>query len=139
MQEDFQDTRKELPLCNNEQLLNQVQNMLQKYDEENPVESIYEKRQRALQLKFTHEYTEEQVAGFTSRKNQLVADKLLMTKINQHLNDDEIRLCKSKVEDKQFKPIYLMIYADHNNVLQLHILNYIKNSTQDLSAVLVLE
>ena len=109
---------------------------MQQYDEENPVVSIYEKRQRALQKKFTQSYEEEKVAGFTSAKNRIVADKLLMTKINQHLNDDEIRLCKSKAEDKRFKPIYLMIYVDKNNEMQLNILNYIENSNKELSVVL---
>ena len=129
-------TIKTIPTCQDEQVLQQVQALLEEYNQEHPVNSIYEKRQRALQMRYTQKYDEEEVAGFTSKQNREVADKLLMTKINNGLNDDEIRLCKSDVKGTDFQPIYIMIYRNHNNETELHSLNFLKDTSEDLATLL---
>ena len=125
-----------LPRCQDEHLLTQVQNLIEEHNNVYPVVTIYEKRKRALQLKNTKLFEEEQVRGFSARQNRYVADKLLMTKINEGLEDNEIRLCRSVVINKQFPPIYLMIYKDKTDNIQVFVLNYMKDNTDDLKMVL---
>ena len=59
-----------------------------------------------------------------------------MSKINNSLDDSQIRLCKSDVGNTNFKPVYLMLYADKHNQIQVHILNFIENSNDGISFVL---
>jgi len=125
-----------LPSCEDERVLQQVQALLEEYNQEHPVNSIYEKRQRALQMRYMQKYDEEEVSGFTSKQNREVADKLLMTKINNGLNDNEIRLCKSNVEGTDFQPIYIMMYQNHNNETELYILNFLKSTLEELKTFL---
>jgi hypothetical protein len=125
-----------LPSCDDEKLLEEVSLLLQEYDEQNPAETLYAKRQRLLQLKYTQNYEEEQVAGFTSAQNSDVADKLLMTKINEGLDDDEIRLCKSKkVENSRFKQIYVIVYPGKEGAMHISILNFKADGSGELSSV----
>ena len=126
----------ELPLCDNKVVLDQVQILLDSYSQKHPVESLYEKRQRALQLKLTKEYEEESPVDFTSKKDQVVADKLLMTKINQHLTDNQIRLCKSKAKISRFTPVYLMMYRNSLGQLQIFVLNFSKDNNEELTTVI---
>lgn len=126
-----------LPSCDDETLLQTVSNLLHEYDAENPVESLYDKRQRALQLKYLNNYEEDQVAGYTSAQNQEVADKLLMTKINEGLDDEEIRLCKSKLDkNSRFKPVYVIVYQDKVGLMQVSILNFKADGSGELNSVL---
>ena len=120
-----------LPSCQDERLLAQVKELLEEYDAEHPVSSIYDRRQRIMKMRFATSYEEEQVSGFTSKNNRVVADKLLMTKINNGLNDNEIRLCKSNKKSEQFSPIYLMIYP-HANEWVVEVLNLLENSGEEL-------
>ncbi|MBR1605834.1 MAG: hypothetical protein IJ660_07000 [Alphaproteobacteria bacterium] len=126
----------ELPTCQDERVLQQVQMLLKQYNQEHPVNSIYEKRQRALQMRYTAEYDEEKVTNFTAKQNREVADKLLMTKINNGLDDNEIRLCKSKTAGTDFQPIYIMMYNNHQNETELHLLNFLKNTSEELKTSL---
>lgn len=126
----------ELPSCQNEQLLAQVKGLLEEYDAEHPVSSIYDRRQRIMKMHFATAYEEEQVKGFTSKNNRIVANKLLMTKINKGLDDDEIRLCKSSKQSEQFKPLYLMIYP-HANEWVVEVLNLLENPGEELKTTFV--
>lgn len=121
-----------LPSCQNEVILPQVNLLLENYNKEHPVDSLYEKRQRALQLKYAKEYKEETVAGYTSKKDENIANKLLMTKINQGLDDEQIRLCKSVQQNDRFPPIYLMMYFNNENHLEVHVLNFLKDQKEEL-------
>ncbi|MBQ8465881.1 MAG: hypothetical protein IJ529_05465 [Alphaproteobacteria bacterium] len=128
--------RVQLPSCQDERLISQVKELLEQYHQEHPVSSLYEKRQRALQLRYITEYEEEKVAGYTAKKNEVVANKLLMTKINQGLADEEIRLCKSINQNAHFKPVYLMMYGDAEGQTQLFVLNFLDNPNEELKTVL---
>lgn len=125
-----------LPSCQDEKVIMQAKELLESYNREHPVNSLYEKRQRALQLKNISAYKEEAVAGYTSKKNEIVANKLLMTKINQGLTDDEIRLCRSVNQNARFHSIYLMMYANNDNQVELYILNFLDNPNEELKTVI---
>jgi len=120
-----------LPSCQDENVQQHVTQLLEEYNKEHPVHSIYEKRQRTLQIRLANHFEEQPVTGFTSRQNRSVADKLLITKINNGLNDSEIRLCKSNAKGTEFKPVYLMIY-NHHQKTELHILNFLDNPAEEL-------
>lgn len=125
-----------LPECNDQNLLRQVEILAGEYNDGHQVSSLLERRRRILQLRSMSEYTEENISDFTTKENRVVADKLLMTKINQGLSDSQIRLCKSKVKGKGLKAVYLMIYQDKDGQTHVHVLNYIENQSEDLSLVL---
>lgn len=136
-EEDKQDEASaELPKCNDKEMLQQVETLVDGYNAEHQVMSLLERRRRILQLRSMSEYEEEKVSGFTSRQNREVADKLLMTKINQGLTDSQIRLCKSKVKGSGFKAVYLMMYRDKDGLVHVHVLNYLENPAEDLSQIL---
>ena len=124
-----------LPTCDEPRLLEQVRNFLTEYNKKHPVDSVYAKRQRGLQMKTISVYEEYPVEGFTSKQNRRVADKLLMTKINSGLQDSEIRLCRTKSGNTRFEPVYLMMYATQDGV-KVYILNFLENQTEDLMVVL---
>ena len=125
-----------LPSCQNEIVLSQVNSLLENYNKEHTVNSLYEKRQRALQLKYTKEYKEEIVAGYTSKNDENVANKLLMTKINHGLDDEQIRLCKSVQQNDRFPPIYLMMYFNNENQLEVYVLNFLSDQSEELKTSL---
>ena len=121
-----------LPTCNDEQLIAQTIDFLQKYNKENPVDSLYAKRNRALRLRSVRKYEEQTVEGFTSQQNRAVADKLLMTKINFSMNDSEFRICKSTSTNARFSPVYLLIYENKNGETEVQVMNYLDVQVKDL-------
>ena len=121
-----------MPTCNDEQLIAQTIDFLQKYNKENPVDSLYAKRNRALRLRSVREYEEQTVEGFTSQQNRAVADKLLMTKINFSMNDGEFRICKSTSTNARFSPVYLLIYENKNGETEVQVMNYLDVQVKDL-------
>ena len=126
----------DLPTCNNEKLIKKVHDFIVDYNAEHPAKSLIAQRRQTLQLRFLSKFSEEQVSGFTAQNNRIVADKLLMSKVNNSLDDSQIRLCKSDVGNTNFKPVYLMLYADKHNQIQVYILNFIENSNDEISFVL---
>ena len=125
-----------LPNCDDESMLLQVNSLLQEYNEIHPAHSIYAKRQQVLQMRSAQTYHEQKASSFTSSDNRLIADKLLMTKINQGLKDKEIRVCVSQIKNQSLKPVYLLIYPNKLGQTELHIINYAQDPQADLNTIL---
>jgi len=126
-----------LPLCDDENWHTRVKDVINEYNKQHPEFSLIAKRRRNLQIRLLGSYTEELVKGFTAKKNRLVADKLIMTKINMGLTDNQIRLCKSNSKNLTFEPIYVMMYRDENSdLIMVDVLNYVSDSLETLSFTL---
>ena len=125
-----------LPTCDNQQLIAQTISFLQEYNKENPVDSLYAKRQRALRLRSIQAYDEQQVEGFTSKQNRAVADKLLMTKINFGMDDSDFRICRSRQNNLRFEPVYLLIYQNRAGETEVYVMNFLDTQQEELMFVL---
>lgn len=129
----------ELPECTDKALIEKTQEVLISYNDSHPIGSLYEKRKRALQMRLMKSFEEVSSEGFTSKQNRLVADKLLMTKINKGLEDSQIRLCRSQKTDERFKTVYLMMYIGTTNLPEIYVLNYSDNKDEEIRFNLVPE
>ena len=124
-----------LPDCNDETLKEQVKIVISEYDARQKDTSLIAKRRQILQLRSLSEYSEENVSDFNSKKNRVVADTLIMTKINKGLVDNQVRLCKSQNEKDGFKPVYLLMYVNSDNLVNVMVLNY-SETTEKLEFVM---
>lgn len=122
-----------LPECNNEVLIKLVEAKVAEFYKSNPADSLLEKRRQALLLKNLRAYTEVSTEGFTSKQNYNVANHLLMTKINEGLDDDEIKLCKNAGLGNA-SDIYLLIYPQ-NFQIKISILNLLKNPQEEFFVI----
>lgn len=97
-----------MPDCNDSRLVSDVRNAIRLYLENMPAQSIIDYRKHHLVLKNIEKYTEIPVDEFKNSDNYLVANELTMTKINQHMTNNDFRLCVAGGK----KPIYLLIYPE---------------------------
>ncbi len=112
-----------LPTCGDEELKKLVLAKVSAYHKEHPVSSILEKRRQALLYKNLKQFTEVQTEGFTSKDDFNVANKLLMVKINNGLDNNELRLCKNSGQGIA-EDIYLLIYPYAYDI-RVSILNFV--------------
>ncbi|MBR1648948.1 MAG: hypothetical protein IJ689_05050 [Alphaproteobacteria bacterium] len=95
----------DMPDCNNTKLHQTVRSAIKEYLQNNLQGSITSLRQRRLILKNIDKYEEINIAEFDNAENYFVANELAMYKINRHLKEREMRLCRSWGQ----MPIYLLI------------------------------
>lgn len=122
-----------LPECNNEVLIKLVEAKVAEFYKSHPADSLLEKRRQALLLKNLRAYTEVPTEGFTSKQNYNVANHLLMTKINEGLDDSKIKLCKNAGLGNA-SDIYLLIYPQ-NFQIKISILNLLKNPQEEFFVI----
>ena len=122
-----------LPDCNDEVLIKSVAAKVAKFYAQHPADNILEKRRQALLLKNLRSFENVPTPGFTAKQNYNVANHLLMTKINQGLEDSEIRLCKNAGYGNA-SDIYLLIYPQ-NFQIKVSILNLLKNPQEEFFVI----
>lgn len=125
-----------LPSCDDAYLVKTVKFAIEEYNDNNPVSSLYERRKRLLQIKNINTFAEENTEDYKSSQDKVVSDKVLMTKINNGLTNAEIRICKTENNlNMKFDPVYLVIYKDKYDLIQVSILNYIKTGDKELNII----
>ncbi|MCX4349680.1 MAG: hypothetical protein OSJ76_07860 [Alphaproteobacteria bacterium] len=115
--------KQKLPACADSRLKELVLAKVHEYHSEHPVSSILEKRRQALLYKNVQQFAEVSAEGFTSKQDFNVANKLLMVKINNGLDNQELRLCKNEGAGKAGE-IYLLIYP-YGFDIRVSILNFV--------------
>ena len=110
----------DMPDCNDKKLISEVKAAIEEYLSNAPQVSIIENRKRNLVLKNVDEYKEIPVSEFNNADNYLVANELIMTKINRNMTDDDLRLCVGTGK----KPVYLLIYPEDFRY-RVQIINFI--------------
>lgn len=111
-----------LPSCSDENLKEQVKEKVMDYFEKNPRLSIVERRRQQLLLRNLKNFSEIPVAEFDKKENFTVADKILMTKVNDGLEDKDLRLCRSDVRGR-VQPVYLFLHPENYQII-VDILNF---------------
>lgn len=111
----------EKPECNDRNLINQAQEALRPYTNEKAL-SIVEKRKVKLVLKNVDNFETLDIADVSPKKHRIVASRLIELKINNHLSDENIKICQSDnpvLDDK----LYLVIYDDLGKI-RVDIVNF---------------
>lgn len=116
-----------LPQCDDKRLMALVLAKISEYHQQHQASNLLEKRRQALLLKNLQKFSELSAEGFTSKENFNVANSLLMTKINNGLDDSQIRLCRNEGGGKAAE-IYLLVYPYYGQI-RVNILNYLANQT----------
>ena len=97
-----------MPDCNDAKLVSEVKTAVSQYLSKAPEVSILENRKLNLVIKNINTYKEIPVNEFNKSDNYQVADTLIMTKINQNMNDNNFRICVGTGKS----PVYLLIYPE---------------------------
>lgn len=129
--------QKELPLCSDGRLTEQVIAKILKQFEDNPQPSMVERRHRQLLLRNLKSFAEIPAAGFNRAESRSVADKLLMVKVNNGLNDGEVRLCRS-ASGSRLTPVYLLLYPENHQTI-VDILNFLPGAAANSEFFIIYE
>lgn len=109
----------QLPQCDNTEMLEQVSTQIREYQEGNPSDSIVGRREQALIVKNLKNFKEISIADFDYKGNYVVGKELVMTKVNYHLENDDMRLCQNTGSD-----IYLLMYPEGKGA-RVQIINFV--------------
>lgn len=105
-----------LPTCDNAFLLDNVKAAIVDYYQQNPSKNDLERRQQLLMLRDISHFSQIPSANFSSEQDFNVASKIITLKINERIDADQIRLCKSQSSGLS-QNIYLLIYYQDYEVL----------------------
>ena len=110
----------DFPTCDNEKLIDIVREHVKSHLDKETSGSIMDIRKRRLVLKNINSYTEVPVATFDSKENFLVANEIVMSKINRNIRESDMRLCVGEGK----KPVYLLIYPEDFRYI-VQIINFV--------------
>ena len=112
------------PSCEDENLIKQVQDVVAVFLQKNPPRNIRERRSRLLTVKNIADFEPVDVASFIPAVNYNVADRLIMLKMNNRLQNEELRLCVEKTAvSGEGTRIYLLMVAAADGV-EVEIVNF---------------
>ncbi len=126
-----------LPECNDEVVITSVLQKIDEYNKEHPVASILATRNRLLRKRFLSAYSEQPLNSVSSKNNRDVANKILMLKINEHLTDKTIKLCRGTFNITRFEPVFLIIYKESYGPATIEIMNISDNPQESLKVQLM--
>ena len=109
-----------LPECNDAGVLTAVAGEIAEYYRGSPATSIIGRRRQALLLKNLREFTEIPIDDFDNADNYAVASQLIMTKVNYHFGNGDLRLCKGNDDSD----IYLLMYPEGSGT-RVQIMNFV--------------
>lgn len=119
----FADERLDMPDCNDSKLIADIVAKISAFQQGKASVMQIDKRKDALLLKNLHSFSEVLVKGFDSKKDYNVANRIIVTKINKGIADEQIRLCKSNGQGRAGE-IYAMIYPAADSFV-VDIINFI--------------
>ena len=101
------------PSCNTPLFKAKALETIKSYLKEKPAHTSINKRKTALKLKNLTGFENEDVSHFSFETDYLTANALLELKINQHIDEKDILLCRAKGDAK--RPIYILSYPYMDN------------------------
>lgn len=128
-EEVFKDEKVFMPSCNSEKLIVGILEKIRNYQQKNPSAMQIDKRKDALLLKNLTSFSDIPVENFTSKNDFNVANRIIMTKINKGIPEEEIRLCKSNGHGKAGE-IYAMLYPVGDGYI-VDIINFIPETADN--------
>lgn len=115
-----------LPECNDAKLKDLVREKIVSHFASTNRRSLVDQRRQKLLLRNLEQFKEISVASFPRKENYWVADNILMTKINDGLKDEDLRLCRSSFSGR-IAPIYLLLHPE-NYQRVVDIINFVPQS-----------
>ena len=119
------------PKCSDKDFQNKIIETAEAFFKKNEVQSTMTHRQKVLKLKGLNNFIDEQAEGFLPEKDYNTANALITVKINEHVKNDDIVLCKQT--EQKGKAIYVLAYPYLDN-FRGHILN-LDNTNSNYDAV----
>lgn len=111
-----------LPKCDDEKLYGLLQRKITEYYHARPAVSQLEQRMQKLITRHMNYFENIDVAAFSPKDNIYVANKLMSVKINNGLEDNEIRICRTKITGN-LPDVYLLIYPSNYSYM-VDIINF---------------
>ena len=99
-----------LPACNDKKLHQLLERKIAEYYQTHPAVSQLEQRTQKLIIKHMNYFEDVDIATFTPQDNIYVANKYMTAKINNGLEDDEMRICRTRLT-VNLPDVYLLIYS----------------------------
>ncbi len=116
-----------LPTCNDKKLHELLTAKISEYYQKHTAVSQLEKRMQKLLSRNMNNFNEVDIASFSPQDNIYVANKLMSIKINDGLENKEIRLCRTD-SIPNLPIVYLLIYPD-NYYYMIDIINFAGTSS----------
>lgn len=116
-----------LPTCDDEKLTSLVQKKISEFQAKSKADTIFDKRQQILISKNLNGFQDVVVAGFKPETNFDVANKIIMSKINDGLSEKQMRLCASEHQQLN-KVVYLFIHPTEDKI-KIDIINLFNPSS----------
>lgn len=104
----------EMPACNNKDFEAKIIEAAETYFENTPVSSISAKRKKFLTLKSLNGFEQASAQNFSPETDFNTASALIMVKINEHVEEKDILLCRQK--EGHNPPIYVIAYPYMDNI-----------------------
>lgn len=103
----------EKPKCSDKDFQDKVITTVKAYMERATVNSTISKRKKILKLSRLKSFVPVLVKGFTPDDDYNTANALITIKINEHVAEEDIVLCKQSDMDKN--PVYILVFPYLNN------------------------
>lgn len=114
------------PACNDERITSKIKEILSSYINDDALK-IADKRRNKLVIKNIDGFEEIKIEEDKSKMPRIVAARLVELKINEHLNDENIKVCKSSNPALE-TDVYLFIF-DNGDKVVVDAVNLISSST----------
>ena len=101
-----------LPQCNDTKLMSLLNDKISEYYQKRPSISQLEKRTQKLMEKHLKYFENVDVSSITPKDNVNVINRLMSVKINNGLDNHELRLCKTSA-NSNLPEVYLLIYTEN--------------------------
>ena len=115
-------TKLTLPNCNDSKLHQLLQRKISEYYNTHLAVSQLEQRTQKLISRHMNYFEAIDTATFSPKDNIFVANKLMGVKINNGLEDNEIRICRTRITGN-LPDVYLLIYP-YNYSYMVDIINF---------------
>ena len=101
------------PSCDDALFKSKALETIKAYLSKKPALSIMQKRDKALKLARISDFEEVDVQNIDYRKSYHTAGALMMIKINKHIDEADILVCRQKNEAKNPIDIVVYLYMDN--------------------------
>lgn len=109
-----------MPSCTDKAFTAKIVKTAQAYLDKVPSTNTLAKRQKFLKLKNLRHFENVPVPGFGPQQDMETANALMMIKINEHIDEKDIVLCRQSGVEKN--AVYVIAYPYLNNV-KAHLIN----------------
>ena len=115
------------PLCNDKKLTDKVRKTLVSYIDDGALK-VADKRRNKLIVKNLDNFEHLAIDNDKSKMPRVVAAKLIELKINKHIGDENIMICKTTNQALRTN-VYLFIYDDVDNGVVVDVVNLVSDTT----------